>query len=205
MPVTDHEVRDMGLTSYPRETPFETVEEALAYLDQPRIVCLRCGKRYRALGRHLNVAHGWTAREYKHFYALPYQRGLSCAEIREFRRALGLRVTREWPLEGARLEHVLASRDPKSEPPHTSIFASRQSGRNSGDYEHRPWKWTPANYEAVLDRMEEQSRTLMAVTSDPDMPSRPCVQRFCNATPKFAARLNAICEPRRRAICTVAG
>ena len=182
---------------YPRETAFETVEEALAYLDQRRIVCLRCGKTYRALGRHLSRAHGWTAREYKDFYALPYQRGLSCTRTRELRSALGRRLQENYPMEGPRLANLLASRNTENLP-RTSVFASRQAAKNSSECEHKPWKWTPESYDALLDRMKEQGRGFIDVAGDSDMPSRVSVNNFCAANPAFAAKLSLICEPRRR-------
>ena len=186
--------------SYPRQIAFETVEEALAYLDQRLIVCLRCGKTYRALGRHLSRAHGWTALEYKHFYALPYRRGLTCVGTRELQSAMGHRLVEQYPMEGARLAKILAAQHPENQPPRTSVFGKRQYAKSAGKYEHKPWKWTPESYDALLDRMREQGRGLIEVAGDPDMPSRVSVSNFCHVNPEFAAKLNAICEPRRRAL-----
>ena len=102
-------------------------------------------------------------------------------------------------MEGPRLAKLLAGRNP-NEPPRTSVFGSRQFAKNSGECEHKPWKWTPESYDAVLDRMREQGRAFHEVASDPDMPSRQSVKNFCNANPEFAAKLTAICEPRRRGL-----
>ena len=72
--------------TFPVETPFIGIEDALAYLNQERITCLRCGKSYKSLQMHLQAKHGWTVAEYKEFYHLPRKKGLTSAAGTELRR-----------------------------------------------------------------------------------------------------------------------
>ncbi len=67
---------------YPIETPFTNVREVREYLNSDQIVCLRCGKGYKTLSKHLGV-HSWTADQYKEFYGLPWGPGLLCKSTRE--------------------------------------------------------------------------------------------------------------------------
>jgi hypothetical protein len=48
-----------------------------------RLQCLECGRWYRALGQHVRVKHGLTARQYKAEYQLPTSRGLVADDLRE--------------------------------------------------------------------------------------------------------------------------
>lgn len=65
------------MPGYPIEKPFETREEVEGYLNVDRMVCLLCGKAYKALGNHLPV-HGTDADRYKEKYGLPIGAGLTC-------------------------------------------------------------------------------------------------------------------------------
>ena len=66
---------------YPVEQPFTNVQNVREYLNADRIVCLRCGKLYKALNKHLPV-HSWTVNQYKEFYGLPWGAGLVCKSSR---------------------------------------------------------------------------------------------------------------------------
>lgn len=75
---------------YPIETPFTSVQEVQKYLNSDRIVCLRCGKGYKSLSKHLSV-HSWTAELYKEFYGLPWGTGLMCVSTMEKCQEMGRR------------------------------------------------------------------------------------------------------------------
>jgi hypothetical protein len=52
-----------------------------AYLQEnAATICQECGRSFRMLGRHLPVAHGMSARDYKLKYGLPLTCGLVCSE-----------------------------------------------------------------------------------------------------------------------------
>ena len=48
-----------------------------------KVECLECGKYYKRVCRHVNQAHGLTAREYKEIHGLDVKRGLLCEAERE--------------------------------------------------------------------------------------------------------------------------
>lgn len=70
--------RRVVLAGYPLEKVFQTKEEIDNYFTGDTIVCLLCGKSYKALNAHLQV-HGFNEVSYKEKYGLPYHRGL-CGE-----------------------------------------------------------------------------------------------------------------------------
>jgi hypothetical protein len=72
------------LDGFPVETPFKSIDEVEAYFSQDRITCLRCGKGYKALAKHLRI-HGWNEEQYKFFYGLPISRGLTSPATRELK------------------------------------------------------------------------------------------------------------------------
>ncbi len=63
------------MPGYPIEEPFKSIEDVKKYLSGDRIVCLLCGKDYRALPTHLKV-HTYTERAYKEKYKIPANCGL---------------------------------------------------------------------------------------------------------------------------------
>lgn len=67
---------------YPRPAPIGSIEEIIAYLSQADdIDCLLCGRRMKSLSTHLARIHRISGDEYRRMYGLPYQRGLTCAEM----------------------------------------------------------------------------------------------------------------------------
>lgn len=79
---------------FPWEGTFTTKEEVEEYLSEtPGIQCLRCGRVFKALGKHLLNMHSMNAREYKTLYGLPQSRGLIAADSKEkMRRAVKRRI-----------------------------------------------------------------------------------------------------------------
>jgi adenine-specific DNA methylase len=65
-----------NLGNYPILDKFNTVEDVRAYLGGELIVCLRCGKKMKALATHLVRVHGETPDSYREFYGIPWSYGL---------------------------------------------------------------------------------------------------------------------------------
>lgn len=65
------------LPGYPVEEPFRSREAIEDYLSDDRIICLLCGRPFKALTSHLGVIHGVTGDEYKDKYNIPYSYGLA--------------------------------------------------------------------------------------------------------------------------------
>lgn len=63
------------LPGYPIEEPFKTHEDIEKYLSGDQIVCLLCGKDYKALKTHILV-HNHTVESYKEKYKIPSWYGL---------------------------------------------------------------------------------------------------------------------------------
>lgn len=59
---------------------FNSMETALAYLNQEKLECLLCGSKFDSLAKHLYMSHHVRARDYKFAFNLPRMRGLwSCS------------------------------------------------------------------------------------------------------------------------------
>lgn len=69
--------RRVVLPGFPIEEPFESIEAVRAYLQGPRVQCLRCGKLYKDVGKHVHM-HGMTPDEYREMYRIPWTYGLVC-------------------------------------------------------------------------------------------------------------------------------
>lgn len=70
------------LPGFPVEAPFTTREAADAYLGEERLLCLRCGQRYRGLGHHIVKAHDMNVEMYQDHYRLRRGPGLVGASLR---------------------------------------------------------------------------------------------------------------------------
>lgn len=81
--ILDMGERDDKPSWTPRARPFETGEEIDAYLGQPRIQCLLCGRRFKSLGGHLAQKHDMSPDDYRERFGIPWTRRLTCAETHE--------------------------------------------------------------------------------------------------------------------------
>jgi hypothetical protein len=88
---------------YPKIVQFQTMEEVEAYLNQDRIDCLLCGRRYKMLNSHVGRMHQMDLREYKIKCGLPLTSGLISASTRERLVELGYKQ-----IEGLTPEEVTA-------------------------------------------------------------------------------------------------
>lgn len=116
------------LPGFPVEEPFASSDDALAYLDSPKLVCLRCGRRYSVLGKHLLNAHGMTSTEYKQFYFLPLSRGLSGQVARRRMSENGKKMWAAGSLSGR-----LNTGNPEKGAERSSVFKSRNCAAHGFD------------------------------------------------------------------------
>ena len=64
------------LEGYPKTTMFSNIDDIKEYLNGEKIICLLCGRAYKAIAGHIAV-HGISTDEYKEKYGLPYRQGLT--------------------------------------------------------------------------------------------------------------------------------
>lgn len=69
------------LPGFPVRVPCPSLADAKAYLAEPKLVCLLCGKAYGILANHLRNTHGVTPDEYRAAYHLPWSAGLAGAQL----------------------------------------------------------------------------------------------------------------------------
>lgn len=75
----------IALEGYPIPPRPFTAEEVRDYLGGDSITCLRCGRSFQSMGKHLFLVHQLTAEEYRDMYGLPWMTGLSSKPSRERR------------------------------------------------------------------------------------------------------------------------
>ena len=77
------EARRRVLPGYPKDFVFKDYDEYKQYFVGDRIICLLCGKHYRALGNHLRVSHEVDIDDYKKNYGILWGKSLTCNELHE--------------------------------------------------------------------------------------------------------------------------
>ena len=77
------EARRRVLPGYPKNFVFKSYDEYKQYFVGDRIICLLCGKHYRALGNHLRVSHEVEIEDYKKKYGILWTKSLACNELHE--------------------------------------------------------------------------------------------------------------------------
>ena len=77
------EARRRILPGYPKNFVFKDYGEYKQYFVGDRIICLLCGKHYRALGNHLRVSHEVDIDDYKKNYGILWGKSLTCNELHE--------------------------------------------------------------------------------------------------------------------------
>ena len=71
------------LAGYPIEEPFNSIHEVRNYLNNDKIVCLLCGKKYKSLGLHLVQIHEMEVDTYREKYKIPWRYGLTGVSSKE--------------------------------------------------------------------------------------------------------------------------
>jgi len=77
------EARRRVLPGYPKNFVFKSYDEYKQYFVGDRIICLLCGKHYRALGNHLRVSHEVEIEDYKKKYGILWTKSLLCNDTHE--------------------------------------------------------------------------------------------------------------------------
>lgn len=63
--------------------PFQTTEEVHQYLDNNKITCLLCGRKFITLPPHLLAFHKITAEDYRFQFGIPFRYGLAGKAFRQ--------------------------------------------------------------------------------------------------------------------------
>ena len=184
------------LPGYPIETVFSDPHDVGEYLNSDRIVCLRCGKTYRTLGKHLQV-HGWTVTQYREFYGLPWRTGLIASGTKLLMRNHGLQniaagvisvfsdktLQKAWRAPHRKLApftKIVSRMNLDQAPTHDPARIASGDFRNFQD----------ADYWHIPARMITQDRTMIEVCGDIDSPGKASVLAFARANTKFRAELD---------------
>ena len=77
------ESRRRVLPGYPKNFVFKSYDEYKQYFVGDRIICLLCGKEYRALGNHLRISHETDIEDYKKKYGILWTKSLLCNDSHE--------------------------------------------------------------------------------------------------------------------------
>ena len=77
------EARRRVLPGYPKNFVFKSYDEYKQYFVGDRIICLLCGKEYRALGNHLRISHETDIEDYKKKYGILWTKSLLCNDSHE--------------------------------------------------------------------------------------------------------------------------
>jgi hypothetical protein len=77
------ESRRRVLPGYPKNFVFNSYDEYKQYFVGDRIICLLCGKEYRALGNHLRISHETDIEDYKKKYGILWTKSLLCNDSHE--------------------------------------------------------------------------------------------------------------------------
>jgi len=169
-----------ALPGFPIEEGFIDPQDVRDYLGGETIVCLRCGKKYKALGLHILVHDGWNEETYRLHYGLPWRTGLSCVPSRKLKRAIGLDLAERGVAFGGKpgLEWRRAAKAKRRRAaPFVGIVKARNGIRKYETLE-RPGRvvdgrwviWVHEDYMKVPQRMVAENRTLEDVCDDEDMP-----------------------------------
>lgn len=94
------------LDGYPVTEGFQSREAVENYLSDDRIVCLLCGRAFKALSGHLGSMHGITGDEYKDMFNIPYNYGLARETTRKLHSKNAKQRIKENPDHVAHLERM---------------------------------------------------------------------------------------------------
>jgi predicted transcriptional regulator len=189
---------------FPMEEPFKDADEIKDYLHGERIMCLRCGKSYKALALHLPV-HGWTPERYREHYNLPRYQGLTCESVKIYKKAraennyaTGIFVASKEQAEKARKSKSISAKQP-------SELASIVAKRNLLKIRRTSRKilakgldpdavWSHDDYMRVASLMVEHDLTMKEVCNSFPSPSEPTCRYYAGRNNIFSAALEIAWE-----------
>lgn len=189
--------RRIVLPGFPVDAPFTEATAVWEYLNAERIVCLRCGQKFRRLGGHLEQIHDWTVEEYKDFYGLPVSggRGLVSKGARKaYSEASRIKIAKNREafltrLDGHRGVAVENARAAPRRRYRATISTALGLARHFPD--PRPNKIPPESWKEFLRRMAK-GRTPAEVCQDPDMPAMTAVHERRSTDAEFSAQFDEV-------------
>ena len=114
-PAARRRARRRVLPGFPIEDKVFSADEVQDYFNGAKIVCLRCGKKYRTLGIHLKNIHEMEPDEYREIYGLPWTYGLSCAETTEIHGDIARGYHEDGTFETSAEQSILARKSLKDQ------------------------------------------------------------------------------------------
>jgi hypothetical protein len=173
---------------FPIDEPFKSIEAVRDYLSGDRITCLICGNDKKALGNHLRM-HGMTADDYKAKYSIPFDYGLSGADLiakqsaeAKERVAAGKGFHGMSPEERAAIS-ARAKTAPRRDSPGKRMMTSE---RNS--------KYADSDFYRVLTLMRENDISAEDVMARFDVPGKCVFYQKVKKDPAFKSALDAAYE-----------
>lgn len=178
------------IPGFPWEGKFTTLEEIKEYLNEDKLTCLLCGRKYSMLTTHLTRGHHIDPDEYKERYRITWTSKLAGRVFREGashrlnkRRAAG-EIRHHPPRE--QTEYIIAA---KKRPTNEAV---RKTARNRMLAMHgRTEKWGQKDFEEYLRRIKS-GRTLNEVGKDKDMPNPGMFYNYMRDHPEFGKRFEKI-------------
>ncbi len=71
-----YEARRRPLAGFPVNVPFNSIVAVREYMNEPEILCLLCGRKFKKLGGHITRVHEISVDDYREKYNIPWTYGL---------------------------------------------------------------------------------------------------------------------------------
>ena len=176
---------------FPQEFPwtgrFETKTEIDDYLAGDKVRCLLCGKRFKALPKHLELTHDITADDYRERYGLPWKRGLCGASTSKKmsknmlkRRKNGFRP----PIELAQKKSVTTGNRRPDQP-----FLVDAKIKSLKPIIEKIKKYEDRDFKNVLEKMLKEKIGLNEACKDPKMPHIKSVSTYAQKNAEYRKQL----------------
>jgi hypothetical protein len=172
---------------FPWRGKFMTRTEIDEYFNGDKVQCLLCGKKFKALPRHLERTHDITADDYREQYGLPWGKALCGAETSQklsktmfHRRKQGFRP----PLEKAWENAWKINRRP-NQPYHVKANID-----NIRPIIEKQKKYEDQDYKNVLAKMLKKKMCMSEACNDPKLPHFRAVSKYAKRNPEFRKQLD---------------
>jgi hypothetical protein len=174
---------------YPWAGMFNTRREVEEYFGGDALVCLLCGRSFRALGHHLD-RHAISVRDYKELYGLPFDRGLTSAACYH---AKSQSVSEGVRLHLSRLSAVgsaLAAKMARGKPLERAPFL-REESINKMVTGRGMRRWNSEDFDRVLAEIPRQNR-LQDIWPNPNLPKRSLWNQYRRENPQYDRRARSL-------------
>jgi transcriptional regulator with XRE-family HTH domain len=172
---------------FPWRGRFETKTEIEDYFAGDKVRCLLCGKRFKALPKHLELTHDITADDYRERYGLPWKRGLCGASTSEKmsknmlkRRKNGFRP----PIEAAQKASVRAAKRRPDQP-----FLVKAKTESLKPIIEKIKKYEDRDFKNVLAKMLREKKGLNEACRDAGMPHFGAVSKYAKKNAGYRKQL----------------